>query len=168
MPSGTSADTGLCMGAAVRASTTTTFIGLKQGLFTGDGPAYSGEVLFDGLDVPALGDISASPSARLFEMIDVSSQLQPRARTAHKGDHGHVLIVGGASGFSGAAQLAAEAAARTGAGLVSIATHPAVVNTATAVRPLMVHGVTGPAELAPLLARASVVAIGPGLGQSDW
>lgn len=169
MPSGINADTGFCMGTAVRAALTVTFIGLKQGLFTGDAPQYAGAIVFDDLDVPALTDESVRPSARLFEMGDVTSHLPPRVRTAHKGDNGHVLIVGGAPGYSGAARLAGEAAARAGAGLVSLATHPDVANIANSLRPeLMVHAVTQATELMPLLARANVVAIGPGLGQSDW
>ncbi|MBI5461258.1 MAG: NAD(P)H-hydrate dehydratase [Gammaproteobacteria bacterium] len=92
-----------------------------------------------------------------------------RARDAHKGDFGHVLVIGGQPGMSGAARLAGEAAARVGAGLVSIATHPqhaAVLNNG---RPeLMCHAVANAETLKPVLERASVLAVGPGLGQSDW
>jgi hydroxyethylthiazole kinase-like uncharacterized protein yjeF len=169
IPSGINASTGQCMGVAVRAAVTITFIGLKQGLFTADGPQYTGDVVFDTLDVPLDTYAAVQPSAKLFEMHDVRSKLQPRARTAHKGDHGHVLIVGGAPGYSGAIRLAGEAAARAGAGLVSVATHPDVANSVNGTRPeLMVHPVARPVDLAPLLARADVVAIGPGLSQSDW
>jgi NAD(P)H-hydrate epimerase len=79
------------------------------------------------------------------------------------------LIVGGAAGMSGAPRLAGEAALRTGAGRVSIATHPAHAAVLNLTRPeLMVHGVLGPHELAPLLERCSPVALGPGLGQDAW
>jgi len=99
----------------------------------------------------------------------VKDYLGPRSRTAHKGGHGHVLVIGGTPGYAGAVRLAGEAAARVGAGLVSIATHPEVAASANALRPeLMIHAVARPGELEPLLARADVVAIGPGLGQSDW
>jgi NAD(P)H-hydrate epimerase len=65
--------------------------------------------------------------------------------------------------------MAAEAALRTGAGLVSAAVHPACAAQLNLGRPeIMVHGVTGAGALAPLLARASLVAIGPGLGQEAW
>ena len=80
-----------------------------------------------------------------------------------------MLVVGGANGFSGAARLAGEAAARAGAGLVSLATRPEHAALLSVARPeLMCHGVTGAAELAPLLRRATAVAVGPGLGRSDW
>jgi NAD(P)H-hydrate epimerase len=80
-----------------------------------------------------------------------------------------VLVVGGDHGFSGAVRLAAEAAARVGAGLVSVATRADQAMILNLTRPeLMVHGVENPASLDALLDRATVVAIGPGLGQSSW
>lgn len=95
--------------------------------------------------------------------------LPPRPPASHKGDHGHVLIVGGDDGLGGAALLAAEAAARCGAGLTSVATHPGHAGSFIARRPeLMVRGVSDPVQLLPLLERASVLVLGPGLGQSQW
>ena len=95
--------------------------------------------------------------------------MSPRQRNAHKGEFGHVLIVGGDSGFIGAARMAAEAAARVGAGLVSVATRAAHAPIMSVMRPeIMAHGVETLNELMPLLKRANAVAIGPGLGQSDW
>jgi ADP-dependent NAD(P)H-hydrate dehydratase / NAD(P)H-hydrate epimerase len=169
IPSGINASTGRKMGAAARATATVTFIGVKQGLLSGDGPEYSGAITFDDLGVPAAVYASVQPSAALLDMRYVQEHLRPRSRTAHKGDHGHVLVIGGAPGYSGAVRLAGEAAARVGAGLVSVATHPEVAAMANTLRPeLMVHAVSRPGELASLLARADVVAIGPGLGSSDW
>lgn len=95
--------------------------------------------------------------------------LQPRARDSHKGNFGHALIIGGDVGMAGAALMAAEACARTGAGKVSVATHREHVPAFIARTPeLMVHGVESADELLPLLALATVVVIGPGLGQSNW
>jgi NAD(P)H-hydrate epimerase len=95
--------------------------------------------------------------------------LQTRERNSHKGDFGHVAVVGGIRGMSGAARLCGEAALRTGAGLVSVATdaeHAAMLNL---VRPeLMVHSVRDATELATVLERASVIAAGPGIGQQPW
>lgn len=95
--------------------------------------------------------------------------LPPRDPTAHKGDFGHVLLVGGDHGMAGALRLAGEAALRVGAGLVSVATradHAALIN---ATRPeLMSHGVESVSQLTPLLKRATELAIGPGLGQGQW
>lgn len=169
IPSGLGADTGAVMGAAVRAAHTITFVGLKQGLFTGRGPACCGQLHFDDLGVPAAVYAGVSAAARRLSHELLQSLLPPRSRSAHKGDFGHVLVVGGDYGFAGAVRLAAEAAARTGAGLVSVATRPEHAFQLPAARPeIMARGVDAAADLKPLLERATVVAVGPGLGQSDW
>lgn len=169
IPSGLHSDTGEELGVAVRAAATISFIGLKQGMYTGAGPDCCGDIHFDALEVPARVYAREILSARRLDWAKQAGQLQPRRRSAHKGDFGHVLVLGGAPGFAGAVRLAGEAAARSGAGLVSLATHPQHAAVIAAARPeLMCHGVGGAAELEPLLARASVLALGPGLGRSDW
>jgi NAD(P)H-hydrate epimerase len=166
IPSGLNADTGQVMGSAVSADATVTFIGLKQGLFTGAGPDHCGKIYFSGLQLPAETYAAAAPSAKRLELSQFAPLLRPRRRSAHKGHFGHVLVIGGDHGYAGAARMAAEAAARAGAGLVSIASHAA---TLVAARPeLMCHGIEEPQQLTRLLDQATVVAIGPGLGQSDW
>jgi NAD(P)H-hydrate epimerase len=167
IPSGLNADTGAVMGSAVHADLTVSFIGLKQGLFTGAGPAHCGEIVFDDLDTPPEVRLAQHPSSRLLR--DGEFALPPRRRDAHKGQCGHVLVIGGEAGYSGAARMAGEAAARTGAGLVSIATRASHAGLINLGRPeLMVHGVESGRELEPLLQRASVLALGPGLGRSEW
>ncbi len=95
--------------------------------------------------------------------------LPARRRDAHKGDSGHLLVVGGHRGFAGAARLAGEAALRTGAGLVSVACHPESLLLIGAGRPeLMVHAVDSASGLHPLCKRADVIVIGPGLGTDTW
>jgi NAD(P)H-hydrate epimerase len=95
--------------------------------------------------------------------------LPPRRRDAHKGDFGHLLLVGGGPGMSGAIRLAGIAALRSGAGRVSIATHPScAVIAAAGCAELMVHGIADAAELATLLERVDTLAIGPGLGTDGW
>jgi len=169
IPSGLHADTGAVMGAAVRADLTVTFVGLKCGLFLGDGPAHVGELKFSDLGIP--GDCYAAQNAALRRIDSglIGSLLPRRSRNAHKGDFGHVLIVGGGPGMPGAVRLCGEAALRSGAGLVSIATHPSHHATIASGRPeLMCLPVASAAELAPLIARATTIAIGPGLGSGDW
>lgn len=165
IPSGLNADTGAVMGGAVRADATVTFIGLKQGLYTGDAADYCGEICYSSLGIPN----------NIYQKVKFSSLridqpiIQPRSRCAHKGNHGHVLVIGGDSGFSGAAKMAAQAAARVGAGLVSVATREAHACFLNVNRPeLMCYGVENAEQLEPLLRKASVIAIGPGLGQSGW
>jgi NAD(P)H-hydrate epimerase len=169
IPSGLSADTGAILGAAVRATATVTFIGLKPGLFTGAGPEHAGRVALRDLGAtpPMLGTVA--PAAQRIDLPSLAHLLPPRRRDAHKGDFGHVLVVGGDQGFAGAARMAGEAAARSGCGLVTVATRPEHAALIPVARPeLMARGIGTASELGPALERASVVAIGPGLGQSDW
>ncbi|MEX0430899.1 NAD(P)H-hydrate dehydratase [Spiribacter insolitus] len=169
VPSGLNARTGQVMGVAMRAALTPTFIGLKQGLFTGDAADCVGEVVFDDLQVPYAVHDAMPPSARLLPREALSAALPRRPRTAHKGDFGHVLVIGGDHGMGGAVRIAGEAAARCGAGLTSVATRPAHVAALLSARPeLMVRGVEAAGDLATPLARADVLALGPGLGQAEW
>ncbi|GAB6040647.1 NAD(P)H-hydrate dehydratase [Endothiovibrio diazotrophicus] len=169
IPSGLHADRGVVLGAAPRAALTVSFIGLKPGLFTGQGPDYCGEVVFNDLQVPAAVYDGIEPAARRCTAAWARGELVPRRRDAHKGAFGHLLVIGGDYGMAGAARLAAEAALRAGAGLVSVATRPEhAVAMAAAVPELMCRGVCGADELEPLLERATVIAVGPGLGRSEW
>lgn len=169
VPSGLNADSGRVMGNAIRAEASLSFIGLKQGMFTGEGPECCGQVVFDALDVPARVYARQLLAARRIDWQKQGALMAKRRRTAHKGDFGHLLLIGGAPGYPGAIRLAAEAGARCGAGLVSIATHPEHANAINLGRPeLMCRGVEWPEDLAPLLQRATVIALGPGLGRDAW
>lgn len=169
IPSGLVADTGHAPGAVVDATATITFIGLKAGLLTGRGPALCGRLHLDTLGLPgALAD-GIQPLARQLSFHQLPGWLPRRPRDAHKGHHGHVLVVGGNHGMAGAVALAGEAALRAGAGLVSVATRPGHLMMLNARRPeLMCYGIDDAADLAPLLTRADVVVLGPGLGQDHW
>ncbi|MCH8959683.1 MAG: NAD(P)H-hydrate epimerase, partial [Proteobacteria bacterium] len=168
IPSGLSADTGLPMGATINAAATVSFVALKAGLFLGSGPGFCGEIFFAGLDVPDVVYDHADPVAELLQEDEILELLPARAKTAHKGDFGHVLIVGGGPGMPGAACLAGEAALRSGAGLVSVATHPGHLDFFASRPELMCHGIDEPGQLTALIEKADVIALGPGLGQSDW
>lgn len=169
IPSGLDADTGDILGIAVKADATISFIGLKQGMFTGRGRDCCGSIFFDHLDVPLEAHLSVTPSSFRIQPAQVDDLLPKRAASFHKGDAGHVLVIGGDHGMAGAVRMAAEAAARVGAGLVSVASRTEHGPQIVASRPeLMCHGVESPEQLSGCLSRASVVAIGPGLGQSEW
>jgi NAD(P)H-hydrate epimerase len=165
IPSGLHSDTGNILGCAVEADVTVTFIGLKQGLFTGFAAQYVGDIVCASLDLPTDAWQIVTPSALRV----LPRNLPQRPRYAHKGNFGHVLIIGGDLGYSGAARLAGMAALRVGSGLVSIATHPENAVMMNTICPeLMCHGVNNAAQLTPLLTKASVIVVGMGLGQSDW
>lgn len=169
IPTGIHGDSGIVLGSAVCADLTITFVGLKSGLFLGEGPSHTGELLFADLEIPAHCYDADAARLRRLTRADLGDALTRRARGAHKGDFGHVLIVGGGSGMPGAVRLCGEAALRAGAGLVSIATWPEHAAHIVAGTPeLMAHGIGAAADLEPLLARADVLAFGPGLGRSAW
>ena len=169
IPTGIHGDSGKVMGCAVRADLTVTFVGLKAGLFLADGPDYCGALRFAGLGIPDSYRAGIVPTFRRVDEAMFAAALSRRQRSGHKGDYGHVLIIGGDEGMPGAVQLAGEAALRCGSGLVSVATHPSHAPLLVASRPeLMSHGVATAGDLDPLLRRADIVAFGPGLGQSDW
>ena len=168
LPSGLHADTGSVLGVAVRAASTVSFIALKQGMFTAEGPDHCGEIVLQDLDVPPQLFERTRPGAVLLAPSNLVT-LAPRCRNTHKDDYGRVLVVGGDHGMPGAVRLAAEAAARSGAGLVTVATRAAHAASLSGQRPeLLCYGVEQAVQLGPLLSRAQVIVIGPGLGQSSW
>ena len=165
LPSGLHADSGAVLGVAVPATVTLSFIALKLGMFTGVGADYCGHWCLDDLAVPAHIAADLPVAACLMTPQSLRALLPARVNTSHKGDYGHVLVVGGNHGMAGAASLAGAAAYRSGAGRVSLAQASA---TAMYYPELMVHQLTQAQALAALLPRATVLAIGPGLGQDAW
>lgn len=167
VPSGLCATTGAGLGAWVRADACVTFVALKQGLLTGFGPEACGALYFDDLNIaPAF--YPQAPLQRT-DWARESLGLPERSACAHKGHSGHALVIGGDYGYGGAALMACEAALKVGAGLVSLATHEQHITASLVRQPeVMAKAVRNGLELLPSLARASVVAIGPGLGQSAW
>jgi NAD(P)H-hydrate epimerase len=169
IPSGISADTGAMLGTAVEATCTVTFIGDKIGLHTGDAPAYTGDIDFRPLGVKAQAFFDIPPTAWRLDDALLGEAFTPRSRTSHKGSLGHVLVMGGAPGFGGAALLASQAAARLGAGKVTLATaHEHITASLVRCPEVMARAVRGGADAADLPASADVVVIGPGLGQESW
>jgi NAD(P)H-hydrate epimerase len=169
IPSGLNADTGEAARDAVVATATITFMCLNPGIVTGSGPDRCGRVLFDSLQLPELLFSGITPVAARISSRQVTGRLQTLPIRRHKGDAGHLLIIGGAVGMSGAVVLAGKAALRVGAGLVSIATqteHALYLNSGCP--ELMVTGVEGSRDLAELLQRAKAIVVGPGLGLGSW
>ena len=171
VPSGLCADTGRIRGAAVRATTTVTFIARKAGLWLAAGPAQAGDIVLDTLELDArLGErCGVRPVLRLLGP-EVLGGLPRRTRDAHKGLAGHVVIIGGGVGMPGAARLAGEAALRAGAGRVTVlCAAESAVAIAAGCPELMVRALDAAGTLpVEVVASASVLAIGPGLGQGVW
>jgi hydroxyethylthiazole kinase-like uncharacterized protein yjeF len=157
MPSGVDADTGAVLGHAIRASHTLTFIGLKPGLLTSDGPDHCGIVQLDALGIspPDLlkpqGWVSNS---------NILSVIEKRPKNSHKGTFGSVAVIGGSKGMAGAGLLAARAALKLGSGKVFLGTDALEVD--------LLHPeimVRNASELIGMGTNAIV--IGPGLGRSE-
>ena len=169
IPSGLNADTGCPMGCAVYALRTVTFVGQKRGMYTSDGPDYCGVIHFDDLAIPADAAKDQSAAGTLLTSNILADVIKHRLLNSHKGKFGHVLAVGGTRGMAGAIRLCGEAALRSGAGRVTLATDPVHAGMVNLGRPeLMVRQVESKTDLEPMLENDFVVAVGPGLGTSDW
>lgn len=168
IPSGLNADTGQVENFCVKANATITFIAQKLGMYTADGPDNCGDIYCCPLSLEACTN-QLAPAAHLLNTTTLSLPLPERKKNSHKGNYGHVLIVGGGPGMPGAISLAAKATLRTGAGAVTVATWPEYAKGALSLIPeAMVSGIKNAKDLKPFLANASVCVIGPGLGESDW
>ncbi|NVD08394.1 NAD(P)H-hydrate dehydratase [Vibrio sp. JPW-9-11-11] len=169
IPSGLCSNTGKVLGAAIEAAHTLTFIGVKQGLMTGQARGYTGQLHYSGLGVESEFEQTQSPSAVVIDSALVRPWLPIRYAAAHKGMHGRLLCLGGNQGYAGAIRLCAGAAVNTGAGLVRALCHsssilplqvstPEVMTQACAEQQALVEG----------LDWAQVLAFGPGLGTDEW
>lgn len=174
LPSGIDADTGAILGAAVRASLTVTFGLPKLGLYLGPGIDHAGTVRIVDIGIPHSLVERVDSRIRLLTAEEIRRLLPRRTASSHKGTYGHAGIIAGSVGKTGAAALAAKAALRTGAGLVTVAT-PASANAALEAKLLEAMTVPMPETDVKTLARSgfdlllsfinerSAVAIGPGL-----
>jgi NAD(P)H-hydrate epimerase len=178
VPSGLSADTGHVLGCAVRAAVTATFAFPKVGQVIYPGAELCGRLEVVDIGIPSEGLAVVRPQMRLLEAGEVGCLLPRRARDAHKGTFGHVLVVAGSRGKTGAALLAAGAAARAGAGLTTLAAADSLLPVLEGhVREVMSEplpdGPDGTATLADgsvvdrLLEGRAAVVCGPGLGQAE-
>lgn len=174
LPSGIHADTGAILGAAVRARLTVTFGLPKLGLYVGPGIDHAGEIRIADIGIPRAYADAVNSQISLITADEVRRFLPARMPSAHKGTFGHAGIIAGSVGKTGAAAMAANAALRIGAGLVTVAT-PSSVNDTLEAKLLEVMTVPMPETKARTLARSgldrlvaftnarSAVAIGPGL-----
>lgn len=170
IPSGLNPDTGRTEGVCVKANTTISFIALKQGLFTCDGPDYCGNIIYKKLNIDSIVFKKVNHYVIKTELNELMKFFKDRRKNSHKNNYGHVLLIGGDYGYAGAILLAAEAALRSGAGLVSVATRKENINAILARKPeIMAHSIDCEEQhLDKLIDKANVLVIGPGLGNSSW
>lgn len=167
IPSGLNANTGVAQGEVIYAVQTLTFVALKSGLLTGQARDVVGELYYNSLGLsPWIAEQKAQ--IQRLSVASLSQWIKPRRPCSHKGDHGKLLVIGGEIGTGGAIRMAGEAALRTGSGLVRVLTRKEHIAPILSARPeLMVQSMNAD-SLPDATVWADVIAIGPGLGQSDW
>ncbi len=177
IPSGVSSDDGHVLGTAVRATATVTFGAPKRGHFLHPGVEYAGELIVENIGFPE--DFFNDVSCNLLERGKMSALVPSRPRYSHKGDYGHVLIVAGSRGKTGAAFMSAKACLMSGCGLVTLGVPETLMNvfqsrvTEEMCLPLPDQGNgTLSAKAAQSIldftgGKADVLAIGPGIGVSE-
>jgi|Deesub1362A_J573_1020465.scaffolds.fasta_scaffold01192_11 NAD(P)H-hydrate epimerase len=179
IPSGISSDNGQVMGTAIKADYTVTFGLPKRGHLLYPGAEYTGRLFVEDIGFPSGLLMSKRIMANLVEQDDVVRLIPERPRYSHKGTYGHVLLVAGSKGKTGAGIMAARASLRTGAGLVTIGVPEGVINVfqskvteeMTLPLPDKGNGTLSRKAVEPILGflkkRANVLAIGPGISVDD-
>ena len=167
--SGVNPDTGEVKDICVYADITITFVAQKRGCFTSIGKKVSGEVMYSDLEIPKQLFSKVTSTSSIINFEENLDKVVYREQDAHKGNFGHVLVVGGDRGLGGAGLMASKAAVYSGAGLTSLVTRPEHVNASLVSCPeVMVKGVNSGQDLEEHLIKPTVIAIGPGLGQTAW
>lgn len=177
-PSGVQVDDGRVFNGAVNADHTITFGAAKTGLFVYPGAGHAGKIYVVDIGIPA--EFLEAEKADVFLTTKgyLRERMKKRPATAHKGDCGRLLVVGGSSGMSGAPCLAGMSALKTGAGLVYLAVPKSLL---PIVERKFIEGVTLPQPedrrgrlsmssvdgILEKLKTADAMALGPGLGVSD-
>ncbi|QBY04652.1 NAD(P)H-hydrate dehydratase [Thalassotalea sp. HSM 43] len=169
LPSGLNGETGQPQGDCVQADATVTFIAVKQGLLTGRGIEFCGDIYLADLGLAKAFNAMVAADAQLLAPPYVP-ELESRAWSAHKGNSGTVLVAGGNQGFSGAVRLAAEAALRSGAGLVAVDCHSTMQNVVSSQRPefVMADATASDCHNQRLLNKVDSICLGPGLGLDQF
>lgn len=166
VPSGLHANTGVPCGIAVNATITITFVGIKTGLVTGAGKQHCGKLSFNALGIAESFNQLATPAALLVSANRLPA-LPPRQINTHKGSFGRLLCIGGNQGMHGAIRLSAEAALRSGAGLVKVLCHTDSYSLVAGGLPELMLA-RADEDVESLFDWASCIVVGPGLGQDDW
>ena len=174
IPSGVDGATGHVESAAVQATETVTFHRAKHGHFLYPGRELTGKLTIT--DIGILAEWDGAQGIDILEVNDIVPILPARPRNCHKGTYGHVLVVAGSEGMTGAAALCTRAVLHSGAGLATVAcTFPSLMVLQTAVPCAMARVVSdidhieaaSRPQLEELMTGKSALAIGPGLGRSE-
>lgn len=166
IPSGLNSDSGMIMGEAFLADYTLAFALPKLGFYVGEGAEYIGEVLVCDINISPEAVLKVKPACQCIDEDYLSKHLKKRLVNGHKGNYGHLLLLAGSLGMSGAAALAAKAAWRSGVGLVT-ALVPEDIQAIVALSSTESMVKVRPTDLSDDLTGKSAVVIGPGLGTDE-
>ncbi len=177
IPSGLNSDTGQPCGTCIRAQATATFAFAKTGHFLFPGSDYTGNLEIIDIGIPDYIAKEVSPKQSLITPEIIRTVFKPRPMDAHKGNTGHVLVVSGSPGKTGAAAMTAMSAMRAGAGLVTLAIPESlnpileaqVIEVMTSPLPETKTGILGESSFDKIMNQLSgkkCLAIGPGLGEA--
>ncbi|HEY0590674.1 MAG TPA: NAD(P)H-hydrate dehydratase [Thermoanaerobaculia bacterium] len=172
LPSGLDASTATVPGPAIEAAVTVTFAAPKIAHVFGPAAEYCGDVVVADISIPDAAVEAERVTLSLIEPGDAAALFQPRASETHKGTYGHVAVIAGSEGRSGAAILAARGAIRAGAGLVTVLTDVATANIvdAASAESMTYHIFrtrSGIDRILAALKEKDAVVLGPGLPDDD-
>ncbi|MBV1821872.1 bifunctional ADP-dependent NAD(P)H-hydrate dehydratase/NAD(P)H-hydrate epimerase, partial [Bacteroidales bacterium MSK.15.36] len=168
VPSGLNCNTGEVLGNCIIARKTITLMTYKRGFLNYNVDNYIGEIIVENIGVPYNSVKNVSNNEFILQEKYVRKKLKIRNKYGHKGDYGRVLVVAGSEGFTGAAYLCTEATVKSGAGLVTLATHENIGHILSCkLNEAMTSSVEDKIRFYELLKNSNSVAIGPGLGNND-
>ncbi len=178
IPSGLDSDTGKPLGVCIQASATATFAFAKIGHYIYPGNTYVGDLKVIDIGIPQFIAQEKKISISVLEKEQIKKSFSPRQFQSHKGNYGHLLIIAGSTGKTGAASLCANTAMRSGTGLVTMAV-PESIN--IILEPMVIESMTHPLpekekgvlshnsldDILDLMEGKQAVALGPGIGRNE-
>ncbi|HET8799008.1 MAG TPA: NAD(P)H-hydrate dehydratase [Thermoanaerobaculia bacterium] len=164
LPSGANASSHEPFDPCVQAEVTVTFAAPKVCHVFEPAALYCGEVIVADISIPEIAIDDEDVSLALITPKDIHPHVEPRLAATHKGTYGHVGVIAGSPGRSGAAVLCVRGALRSGAGLVTVLTDP---ETAKLVHAASIESMTFSGDLPAFLENKSAIVLGPGLADND-
>lgn len=167
IPSGLNGNTGKIMGICVKANETITVETYKRGFFLGEASEYTGKISLIKIGYPDNVKSLLSEKVKVLSARDYKNMIPVRKLTGHKGNYGRVLILAGSNGYSGAAYMTAEAAVKTGAGLVTLVTEREVQDILSIKLTEAMTKSYEDEDIERIIKNATVIACGPGLSKKE-
>lgn len=168
VPSGFNSDRGIPMGNCIRANKTISFQMYKQGFLNYGSDKYTGRIIICDIGIPKEVQDKFNESYFIIDKPLIKELIIVRNKYSYKGDYGRVLLFAGSKGFSGAAFISTEAAVKSGAGLVTLASEKDLLKVLSEkLCEAMTVDFDDEKRINELIIRSNAVAIGPGMGDSD-